>query len=166
MGIYKLKAVENQYILTELRNKYTLCQIEPFIWDDIKHLFSFLWVGGISGNYLYSITDNRRMTIIGKDFSDDYIPSTSLATFTMPNDADYVADDLDNFWFTAGVSNIKTPTQLANPMLSRTTIFYNNDIPFDIYAIGLLKNATVLTDAQREQLGNDFQLWLFYTEII
>ena len=126
----------------------------------------FLWIGNISGNKMFSIFDSRYITISGKDFSSSFIPSTSAATFTLPNYADYIADDLDGFWFTDGVSNVKTAAELANPMLSRTVIFYSDDLPFNIYAIGLLRNGVVLTDAQREQLVRDFNLWLFYTEII
>jgi hypothetical protein len=137
------------------------------VWYEwLLSIMDFLWIGNIDGNKLLSILDWRYITIVGKDFTGSFIPATSTATFTLPNDADYVADDLDNFWFMGGVSNVKTAQLLADPMLSRTVILYNNDIPFDIYAIGLLKGTTVLTDAQREQLGHDFQLWLFYSEII
>jgi hypothetical protein len=132
----------------------------------LKSLMCFLWVGNIDHNHLLSILDWRYITISGKDFASSFIPSISAATFTLPNDADYIAADLDGFWFAGGVSKILTVGDLANCMLSRTLILYNNAPPFNVYAIGILKDTTILNNIQREQLGHDFQLWLFYSEII
>lgn len=135
-----------------------------YMW--LRSLFDYLWVGQIIGNDLISDTDGRKIAITGKDFTTTYIPAISVATFTLPGDADFIADDLDAFWFTGSVPNSKTAAELADPMLARTLILYNNDIPFDVYAIGILRSTITLTDTQRNQLGSDFKLWLFYSETI
>lgn len=145
--------------------EYRLTDLAPiFAW--MQSLMSYLWVGNFDGDKMLSRTDNRYITVTGKDFLLSYVPATSAATFTMPADADFIADDLDNFWFTGGVPNVKTAAQLANPMLSRTVVLYDDNVPYHVRAIGLMRSTVVLTDEQREQLAEDFKLWLFYSEII
>ena len=61
--------------------------------------FQFLWAGTIEDNELVDISGNsNNITITGKDFVTDYIPSDSVATFDCPNNATFIACDTDNLW--------------------------------------------------------------------
>lgn len=145
---------------------FRFIQTEPDDWRNIKYLFDFLWVGGVSGNYLYSVTDDRKATIIGKDFSENYIPNTSIATFTMPLDTDFIADDTDNLWFVGGIQRAVTEDELENWDYSRTIIKYDNDTPHHIRWIGLLSSSIILNATEINQLHDYFELSIFWNDVL
>jgi hypothetical protein len=129
--------------------------------------FDFLWTGEVDGNYLISDTDGRRIEIIGRDFFGDYIPETSGATFRLQADADFIVDDCtDYLWF-----NYLTSTQrdvTLTEMISdnyRTLVKYSNTAPFNITAIGLIKDSVILTQAMIDIFSSSFDLWLFWSGV-
>lgn len=131
-------------------------------------LFDYLWIGQVVGDYLISETDGRRITIIGKDFAGIYIPDSSVATFQLAADPDFILDDApDHFWFDAGGNqNIITLADLIGADYTRTFIKYANFSPYNVYAIGLLNSGVVLTPAQIDELHEYFWLWLFWSGVL
>jgi hypothetical protein len=153
--------------LIDKSSKFRFIQTEPDDWRNIKYLFDFFWVGGVSGNYLYSVTDDRKATITGKDFLGNYIPDTSLATFTLPLDSDFIADDTDLLWFdTIGNQRLVTEDELENWDYSRTIIKYDNNSPHHIRWIGLLNSSIVLNATEINQLHDYFELSIFWSDIL
>lgn len=135
-------------------------------WQYWMTLMDFLWIGLNYQNVLISsFFDRRKIFIGGRDFGTDYIPETSGATFELQPDADLILDDVpDNLWFdNAGNSKIVSVSDLYNIDYSRTIVKYTDSSPFDVSAIGVLKNGVVLTSAQEDQLEYDFKLWFFRT---
>jgi hypothetical protein len=129
-------------------------------------LFDFLWTGDISGDYLISDTDGRKIEIIGKDFVSSYIPYTSTSTFKLIDNMDFIADDIDNLWFDgSGGQKSVTVADLINTDYSRTVIKFANSSPYHIYAIGILNSAIILTQAQINYLHSEFWLWLFWSGV-
>lgn len=127
-------------------------------------MFSYLWIGTVSGLYLVSERpDQRKITITSKDFTSDYIPYSSSSTFSLPADSDFIADDTDNLWFTAGVPNSVSVSDLADSDYSRTLVKCSHEDPYDITAIGLLRNALTLTASQTNQIHQYFQLWIYWS---
>ena len=127
-------------------------------------LCSYVWVGNMLADNLKNQNDNRVITITGKDFTGQIIPSTSTATFALPADADFVADDMDEVWFTGGVPNKLTVADLIGTDWARTLVLYPNVSPANISAIALLKSGVVLTQTERDQFVANFLLWLFWDE--
>jgi len=131
--------------------------------------FDFLWTGLVSyegPDYLISdLPDRRKITVTGRDFGGTYIPGGSAATFTLPTDADFVADDLDHLWFVGGVQQNVTANDLVTGEY-RTVVKFANAPPYDITAIGLLKHDAVFTSTLEDELAADFDLWLFWMGLI
>jgi hypothetical protein len=132
-------------------------------------LFHFLWVAGVStdhDNFLVSILpDKREITITGKDFITNYIPGTSAATFKLQADTDLITDDIENLWFTGSVQNDTMVSDLIGGVY-HTLVWYSNSFPYNIYAIGILKNGVILTAAQINLLHTDFLLWMFWSGLL
>ncbi len=138
--------------------------IDMVVWYSwLKSLCDFLWIGQIVGNDLISETDGRKIAITGKDFITTYIPYSSVATFKLPLDPDFVADDTDGLWFTGGVQNSVTTSNLVDTDFARSIIKFQNEDPYDISAIAILKSTVTLTSAQIDQLSQTFYLWLFWS---
>jgi len=133
--------------------------------DYLRSLMDFLWIGNINGDKLLSRTDDRYATITNKDFVGTIIPSTSVSTFSLQPDADYIADDLDECWFAGGISKHLTVNDLIGTDWNRTIVLYPNASPTNISAIALFKSTTILTDMLRDQIVHDFLLWIFWSEI-
>jgi len=142
---------------------------ESVLWTRGKDYFSFLWIGRTSfynPDYLISESPDRRaITVLGRDFDTTYIPGGSTALFTLPTDVDFIADDLDNLWFTGGLQNNVTVDELITGDY-RTVVKYANDSPYDISAIGLLRNDAIFTLELENELACDFDLWLFWLGLI
>ena len=126
-------------------------------------LFEFLWIAGnFDGDNLLSSLDTDVLTVTGKDFSTDYIPVTSAATFAIPDTATYKDADTDNFWHTGATILQKTVTQLITTDNNRTFVKYADEAPHHITAIGILKQSVTLNDAQKDRFSGFFWLWLYY----
>lgn len=135
--------------------------------SDLISLFSVLYLGDISGNALTDVIGGNDFTITGKDFSTNYIPATSTATFSLSNNAALKVDDgFDGAWFDdAGTSKQLTVTQLLNNDFSRTLIKFSNIAPYDIQWIGLLDDAATPTNSQWNRLHTYFQLHLYWSGV-
>jgi len=161
--------ISQKYIIGSIsQKKISSCFEESgytFTWPYLISLMRYLWIGYNVGNHLVSATDGRYITINNIDFSGNTIPESTGATFNLPADADFISDDTDNCWFTGGVQKNVTFDDLNDNNWARTVVLRPNQAPYNIAAIGLLKSTTVLTDAEREQLAEDFKLWLFWNEI-
>jgi hypothetical protein len=134
------------------------------LYTHLNSLLDFFWVYPVNGNYLISILDDRKITITGKDFTTDYISGGSAATLRLPLDADFIADDIDNLWFSGGAQNDVTVNDLISGDY-RTVVQYRNETPFDILAIGLIKSTITLTQAIIDRLSEDLWLWLFWSGV-
>jgi len=139
----------------------------PFNWEAYwarQNIFDTLWWNTAPvGDELVDISGNgNNIKITGKDFSTNYIPSTSTAVFSLPDNATLIADDLANqFWFRPTIRN-RTTAQLVAYDLSRTIIKYDNTAPYHIRWIGVLKSDVILTQDQKDKLSQSFQLWAWY----
>jgi hypothetical protein len=147
--------------------KFSTCPINfQLFWHKWDRYFRFLWTGYIWGSYLVSaLPDRRRITVTGMDFITNYIPETSIATFKLAADADFIADDTDGLWFTGGIQNALTVTDLISGDY-RTIVKYSNSPPYDISMIGLLRVGVVMTTSILNDLHTDFLLWMFWTGVL
>jgi hypothetical protein len=140
----------------------------PSFWDKWNAYFDFLWTGLVSyagPDYLISsFPDRRKITITGRDFVGTFIPGGSIATFTLPLDADFIADDTDHLWSNGVIQNNLTVTDLISGDY-RTVVKYSNSAPFDITMIGLLRLGITPTGTMLNELHTDFLLWLFWTGV-
>ncbi|MFY9110506.1 MAG: phage tail tube protein [Desulfomonilia bacterium] len=130
-------------------------------------LFEFLWVGEVQGNFLIDRLHGYRIEVTGKDFTGAFIPYGSFATFRMGNVPDLIqADEADHFWYDiAGDGLQKTFTELIDEDPTRTVVRYSEVEPYDITAIGLLKEGVTLTEEQMNLLHHDFLLWVFWSGV-
>jgi hypothetical protein len=127
--------------------------------------FDFFYIGGLSGNNLDDITSNNfDITITGKDFSGDYIPYTSAATFQAPDNATLKTDDTDYLWFDRNgvVRNVEV-SELVGYDFARTIVKYDNSAPYHIRFIGILKSGETLSEAELTKLYSDFELSQFWS---
>lgn len=126
--------------------------------------FEYLWTGKFSGDDLLSDLGPEVITVTGKDFITSYIPDTTTATFAVPDNATFLADDgADDFWFSAlNVLQQKIFTELIESTTLRTFIKYTDFEPYSISIIGILKDGEVLTEADKVILNKYFKLWVQY----
>lgn len=171
---YKSIEIPSPIVVSKLKERRIISKTgdivpESDFWIKWNSYFDYLWTGLVSyagPDYLVSeSSDRRKITITNRDFSTTWIPGDSTATFTLPLDADFIADDLDGLWFTGGVQNNITVTDLVTGEY-RTVVKYANSPPYDITAIGLLKAGAIFTTALESELAADFDLWLFWLGLI
>ena len=123
--------------------------------------FLYLWTGKYKSGNLHSDIDDTVITVTGKDWPTGYIPPSTAATFSVPNNSTYSTADTDNFWFNPGILS-KTHGDLIASETDRTFVKYSDYAPYNIYAIGILKSGEVLTDADKIELNTYFWLWVQY----
>ena len=114
---------------------------------EFYNYFETLWyTQSVEDALISDVGDN--ILITNKDFSTDYIPSTSTALFTVNGVAYSVSDLIDVDY---------------NNML----IKYDNESPHHIRAIGVLKSEFIdnLTQAQLDELHQIFDLWLYWSGV-
>ena len=130
----------------------------------LRAKFLFLWIGKFNGDNLKNDLGNDVITVTNKDFTTVYIPETSLATFAVPDNATYLgADGADDFWFdAANVLQQKTHADLIASTTLRTFVKYTDFEPYQVSAIGILKEGEVLTTADKIALNKYFKLWVQY----
>lgn len=129
--------------------------------EALKPLFSVLWLENISGNEMINaISGGGNYTITNKDFSTNYIPSTSTATFALSNTASLKVDDqLDTLHYNdAGTVQQITASFLTIADYSRTLVRYTDDAPHNIKWIGVLKSTANPTADEWNQLHSLFRL--------
>ena len=126
--------------------------------------FLFLWTGKYDGDDLLSDLSTDVITVTDKDWITKVIPETSAATFAVPENATYIAaDGTDNFWFSALDALLeKTFTNLIESTSLRTFVKYTDFEPYEVSAIGILKEGETLTDADKIELNTYFKLWVQY----
>lgn len=130
----------------------------------LKAKMLILFTGGISGSTLLSEIGADVITVAGKDFTTNTIPSDSTATFTLPNNATYRAADTDNLWFTeAGASRNVTVSELIGYDFARTVVCYSSTSPHNIQWIGLLAADATLSEAEVNLLHRAFRLHIFWS---
>jgi len=133
--------------------------------DSLKAKFLFLWVGDYDGdNLLDSLGSAAVITVTGKDWLTRYIPPDTSATFSVTDNADFLAaDGTDDFWFDAADSlESKIHADLIISETERTFIKYSDFEPYNVYAIGILKDGEVLTETEKNIVSKFFKLWIFY----
>ena len=132
-------------------------------WID-RDVFQYLWIGDYTGDNLKSEVGSDVITVTNKDWTTKFIPATTSATFAVPNNATYLANDgTDDFWFDAANTLLqKTGSNLIERTTARTFILYSNTAPYFVSLIGILKSDVVLTDADTVLLTKFFKLWVQY----
>ena len=130
----------------------------------LRDKFLFLWLGDYQGDNLLNSLGTDYITVTNKDWSTKVIPDTTSATFSVPNNASYLnADGAEDFWFNSGNTLLqKTFTQLIESTTFRTFVKYNEDSPYFIYAIGVLKQGETISDEEKVILTKYFRLWVQY----
>src|SRR4030042_4300876 len=131
----------------------------------VSDIFEFLWIGNFVGDNLKNEYGNDYITVYNKDFSTSYIPSTSSSSFSIPNNSTYLAADEDSFWFSlASQLRYVTAEELVSYDFSRTIVWYDADSPYNIRAIGILKEGLVLTQDYIDALCEDFHLSVLWND--
>jgi len=138
--------------------------------DTTLSSFDFLWIEGennITATELIDISGNgNNVTITGKDFATDYIPATSAAIFDCPDNATFIADDSDNLWINKNEESRGVEvSEMIGYDFARTIVWYDDNSPHHIRAIGILKSTITLTEAQINKLHTDFRLALFWSGV-
>lgn len=135
--------------------------------SELADLFSVLWTTIVVGNELPSL-DGNNIVIADKDFSvTNYIPSDSLATFSLPDIEALKTDDEDGLWYDAeGVARQVTVQDLISQDYTRTLVKYSNFEPYNIDWIGILKSTAEPTAQQLNLLHRYFQLWFLWAGTI
>lgn len=126
--------------------------------------FLFLWTGSYNGDNLLSDLGPEVITVTDKDWITNYIPPYTLATLAVPDNATFLAaDGTDDWWFNVGNALLqKTHANLISSETIRTFIKYTDFEPYNVSAIGILKEGEVLTDADKIKLNKFFKLWVQY----
>jgi len=130
--------------------------------------FQYIWQeGSFSGDDLLDVLGSGDViTVTGKDFVTDYIPATSAATFDVPNNATYIADDTDFLWINRNEDSRGVEvSELIGYDFSRTLIKYDNASPHHIRWIGILKAGEALTAAELNTIHTQFELPLFWSGV-
>ena len=100
----------------------------------------------------------------------DYITVTGSigsATYALPNNATYIADDSDYCWFKPdGSVSTMTSARLVGYDFARTIVKYDSTTPYMERRIGVLKSSVILTTAQSNKLRNDFQLSTWWSNTL
>lgn len=131
---------------------------------DLEAKFLFLWTGKYDGDDLLNDLDTDVITVTGKDWATVYIPSTTSATFSVPDNATYIAaDGDDDFWFDVTDSlEAKTHAELIASETLRSFVKYTDVAPHNVFGIGILKEGEILTDQEKIILNHYFRLWAEY----
>lgn len=128
-----------------------------------KAKFLFLWTGKFSDNNLLSDLDDIVINVTGSDFPTTYIPATSAATFSIPNNSTFKSADTDNFWHTGSTILQKTTAELVASDLNRTIVKYSDIEPYHIWGIAILKAGETLESSEYDALSYFFWLhWLYF----
>lgn len=133
-----------------------------------QNIFDFLWTGNIEGDELVDISGNgNNLLITDKDFTGNYIPATSSATFSIPDDAALKADDAELFWHDSGDNILqKSAADLVASDYQKTIIKYDSTSPYNVRWIGMLKSTVTLTAEQTNKLHESFELWLYWSSVL
>lgn len=131
---------------------------------DLKAKFLLLWTGKFDGDNLLSDLDDSVITVTGKDFTTKYIPQDSEATFAVTDNASYLAaDGTDDFWFDGANALLqKTFAELIASTTQRTFVKYTDFEPYNVSAIGILKEGEELTEDDKNRLSSYFKLSVQY----
>lgn len=132
--------------------------------EALKAKFLFLWTGKYDGDNLLSDLDSTVITVTDKDWITKFIPPDTIATFAVPNNATFIsADGTDDFWFDATDNpQAKTHAELIASETLRSFVKYTDFEPYNISAMGILKNGEILTDSDKIALNVFFKLWVQY----
>jgi hypothetical protein len=132
---------------------------------ELRNKFLYLWSGSYTGDNLRdSLGSESVISVSGKDWTTKQIPPETAATFTVPDNATFLAaDGADNFWFDGSdLLQQKTHADLILSTTQRTFVKYSDFDPFNVYSIGILKDGEILTDDDKIELNKYFKLWAEY----
>jgi len=93
-----------------------------------------------------------------------YLPATYGGTVQAPQEAAFIAADevSDNLWFTGGEANDVSLADLIAQEYDNTLVKYADDEPYHVYVIGIVKAGVTLSDDQKDELSDSFDLWVFH----
>ncbi len=131
----------------------------------LRSKFLFIWTGKYDGDNLKDDLGGAAViTVTGKDWTTNFIPPTTAATFAVPDNATFLAaDGVDDFWFNANNTLLqKTHANLIASTTTRTFIKYADTAPHNVIGIGILKAGETLTDGEKIKLNRYFRLWAEY----
>lgn len=131
----------------------------------LRAKFLFLWSGKYDGDNLKDDLGGAAViTVTDKDWTTNFIPPTTAATFAVPDNATFLAaDGADDFWFDASDTLLqKTHANLIASTTARTFIKYADVTPHNVIGIGILKAGETLTDGEKIKLNRYFRLWAEY----
>ena len=101
--------------------------------------------------------------------SSDYLTVAGVAgseTYQCPNTAAYKAADTDYIWFrTDATQRTTTTAELIGYDLQRTPVKYDDDAPYQIRAILILKTGETLSTIKLDKLHQDLDLPLFWSGV-
>lgn len=130
----------------------------------VRSKFLFLWTGRYVADDLANDLDEDVITVTGKDWTSKFISPDTEAIFSVPDNATYLgADGADNFWFDGSdILQTKTHADLIASTTERTFVKYADFEPYNVYAIGILKEGEILSDSDKNTLTRFFKLWVQY----
>jgi hypothetical protein len=125
---------------------------------------------------LFKILVDTSMLIGGQlqnrcyDNTIDYITVTGLignATYALPNNATYIADDTDYCWFKIdGSVSTMTSARMVGYDFARTIIKYDDVSPYTERWIGVLKATANPTTAQMDKMRDNFHLSMWWSNVL
>lgn len=121
-------------------------------WAHSNLLLFFGQIKNITGGRLYNEVTGATdyLTVAG---------AVGSYTFQCPNDATYIAADTDYIWFkTDTTQRTTTEAELVTYDLQRTPVKFDDNAPYTIRWIAILKSTTTLTSTQRDNLFKGFDL--------
>lgn len=118
-----------------------------------------IWSSNFTSNSLIGDINGKIITINNKDFTTDYIPATSEATFSMPNEQAIIDADTDFIWFNSDTSIREViVSELNGYDFTRSFIGYDTIAPYHIRRFALAKADAVFTESEIKLLHDYFDL--------
>ena len=122
----------------------TVADTTKMVLSDAIRAKLFIWEGALSGNNLLCTDATTLIAINGKDFSGNYIPFTSSATFNAPSS--FIVCDTDYVWYnSSGVVRNTTVAELIGSDFVKTFVRYDSSSPYHIRAFAILKSGQTLS---------------------
>jgi len=115
----------------------------------------FLFIG-----YYSHISNGKMPNILGTDYL-TVAGSAGSETYQCPNNATYITADSDKLWFNPTLQTVTTANLIGYDFL-RTIVKYDDDSPYTIRWIGILKATSTFTQSELNNLFRYFRLSVWW----
>jgi hypothetical protein len=134
--------------------------IFPGLPKELLDKLLYIWSSKYDMDDLASDIDDAVITVSSRDWVTNYIPETTEATFSIPDDEDFIAADGDDeFWVEDGVIQEKTFDDLIDLESENTIVKYTGYAPYRIDGLAIKHPDAVWTEKDKDILTRYFKLW-------